>query len=134
MKRFIAYYSLLLMLGTTSVFAHRLDEYLQATTFRIESNRVAVKMRLTPGTQVFERFLAIIDTNRDGVISEAEQQEYANLVRHDISLTSDQQALDLQLVSHAFPNLDEMKQGLGEIELDFAATLPQGGNQSRPQL
>ena len=33
--------------------AHRLDEYLQATTIALEKNRVHAELRLTPGVAVF---------------------------------------------------------------------------------
>jgi hypothetical protein len=125
MKRLVVYFSILL-LGATSAFAHRLDEYLQATTFGIEGSRVEMKMRLTPGTQVFENVLAAIDTDKNGDISEAEQKAYADLVRRDLSLNIDRHPLELRLVSSAFPTLEEMKGGLGDIQLNFEADLPPG--------
>jgi hypothetical protein len=110
----------------TTAFAHRLDEYLQATTFAVEENHVEVQMRLTPGVEVFGKILAAIDTNGDGVISEAEQQGYAEQVRRDLSLKIDDLPLQLRLVSFTFPKLEEIKEGLGDILLKFGADLPQG--------
>ena len=52
------------------VFAHRLDEYLEASMFSVEKDRVQVQIRLTAGVAVFPIVLANIDTNADGVISE----------------------------------------------------------------
>jgi hypothetical protein len=107
--------------------AHRLDEYLQATTISLEKDRVQAQLRLTPGVAVFPIVLAKIDTNSDGVISEAEQQAYAKLVLRDVSLTIDGDRLPLRLIATKFARTEEMKEGRGEIQLDFDADLPRGG-------
>jgi hypothetical protein len=65
-------------------FAHRLDEYLQATIISIEKDRVQAFMRLIPGVAVSSAVIASIDTNADGVISETEQQIYAERVLRDL--------------------------------------------------
>ena len=36
----------------TPAFAHRLDEYLQATTIAVEKDRLVLQLRLTPGVAV----------------------------------------------------------------------------------
>src|SRR4051794_24005412 len=95
--------------------AHRLDEYLQATLISVEKDRVQLHIRLTPGVAVFPVVLAAIDTDRDGVISEAEQRAYAAQVLRDLSLTADGDRLTLRLASLTFPTTEEMKEGLGEI-------------------
>ena len=51
----------------TPALAHRLDEYLQATSFVVDGDHVEVQMRLTPGVEVFDRVLAAIDADGDGV-------------------------------------------------------------------
>ncbi|HEX4748831.1 MAG TPA: HupE/UreJ family protein [Bryobacteraceae bacterium] len=109
-------------------FAHRLDEYLQAAMISISKERVQVAMRLVPGVAVLPTILANIDTNRDGVISIAERRTYARQVLRDLSLTIDGHALQPKLVSFGFPTLDDMKQGLGEIHIEFTADLPRGGD------
>src|ERR1700753_3991306 len=119
MKVRAIYFFIWLLLGTCSAWAHRLDEYLQATTFGIGNGRVEMKMRLTPGTQVWERVQAAIDTNKDGVVSATEQTAYAELVRREVSLKLDGQPLTLRLVSETFPALEEIKDGLGDIQLNF---------------
>jgi hydrogenase/urease accessory protein HupE len=104
-----------------------MDEYLQATTFDVASDRVVVQMRLTPGVEVLGKALAAIDPNGDGVISPAEQSAYAEHVWQDVSLTIDGNPAPLRLVSFTFPKLDEMKDGLGGILLNFDAAVPVGG-------
>ena len=91
--------------------AHRLDEYLQATTLSIERDRVQAQISLMPGVAVFPMVLAKIDTDTDGVISDAERQAYAERILHDLSLTVDGHRLRLRLVSSEFARTEEMKEG-----------------------
>jgi hypothetical protein len=115
------------LLLTTAAYAHRLDEYLQATTISVERDRIQAQIRLTPGVAVFPAILADVDTDADRVISEPEQRAYAGRVLRDLSLTLDGNPLRPQLVSVKFPGIEEMKEGLGEIQVDFYADLPRGG-------
>jgi hydrogenase/urease accessory protein HupE len=126
MKTRLALFGFLLLWLATPAFAHKLDEYLQAATIAVDTNHVALQLRLTPGVAVFRTVLAEIDTNRDGEISDAEQQAYAQRVQCDLSLTVDGKALPLRLVSSSFPTLDEMKRGFGDILLSFEADVPRG--------
>jgi hydrogenase/urease accessory protein HupE len=126
-----AAFAVIFLWAATQAFAHRLDEYLQATTFGMEGDRAAIQMRLTPGVQVLGKVLAAIDANGDGVITAAEQQDYADRVRRDLSLTVDGSRLHLRLVSVSFPKLEEIKEGVGDILLNFAADVPRGGPNRR---
>lgn len=123
--RLAAVGAILLLAGTTAS-AHRLDEYLQATTISVESDRVQAQVRLTPGVAVFPMVLANIDTNADGIISEAEQRAYAERVLGDMSITIDGDQLQLRLVSLKFAKIEEMKEGGGEIQLEFDADVSSG--------
>jgi hypothetical protein len=71
--------------------------------------------------------LSAIDADHDGVIAESEQRAYAIRVLRDLSLTAGGDPLTLRVIAIKFPTLDEMKEGLGEIELAFAAEIPGGG-------
>jgi hypothetical protein len=64
--------------------AHRLDEYLQATIISVEKDRVQASLRLIPGVAVSPIVIWSVDTNGDGVISEGEQQSYAEQVLGDL--------------------------------------------------
>ena len=119
--------SLLLLAFGTSAFAHRLDEYLQATKISLEKDRIQAQIRMTPGVAVFSSVMATIDTNGDGVVSEGEQRAYAERVIGDLSLTVDGDRLSLQLISAIFPKTDEMKEGLGDIQIEFSAEARRGG-------
>jgi hypothetical protein len=121
----------ILLLTTTPALAHRLDEYLEATLVSVEKTRVQAQITLTPGVAVYPIVLADIDTNADGVISETEQRAYALRVLRDLSLTIDVRPLTLQLLSTKFPTIEEMKDGLGQIRIEFSADLPLGGANRR---
>src|ERR1700761_18646 len=109
-------------------FAHRLDEYLQAIIVSVEQGHIRASMRLIPGVAVSTAVTAAIDVNGDGVLSEAEQQIYAQKVLRDLALSIDGQALEPRLGSGSCPPPVDIKEGIGEIHIDFAADLPAGGS------
>ena len=129
-KRLIVAAAILPLLGA-SASAHRLDEYLQATLISIEKDRVQAAMRLVPGVAVSSFVLRSIDTNGDGVISQTEGRAYGERVLRDVSLKMDGRILRPQLISVEFPAAEEMKEGLGEIQIEFSAELPRGGSNRR---
>ena len=49
----------------------------------------------------------------------------------DLSLTVDGNRLRPKLVSMSFPQIEQMKEGLGEIHIEFTADLPSGGPNRR---
>jgi len=124
-RRAAAAFTLLLALAAPAG-AHTLDEYLQATLISVQKSRLMASMRLVPGVAVFPAVLAAVDTNADGTISPSEDQAYAHRVLDDIRITLDGQTLAPQLVSAKVPAPDVLKDGLGEIRIDFTAALPRG--------
>ena len=128
--RLVAAAAIALSLGA-GAFAHRLDEYLQATIFSVEKHQVQASMRLIPGVAVSSTVIASIDTNGDGVISESEKRAYAERVLGELSLTVDGIRLKPELVSVSFPRTEEMKEGLGQIQIDFTADLQVRGPKRR---
>jgi hypothetical protein len=119
------------VLAAMPAFAHRLDEYLQGTLLSIEKERVQAEMTLTPGVAVVPILIASIDADTDGIFSEAEQRAYGARVLRDLSLKIDGQRLTPHLISIRFPVMDEIKEGRGEIRLEFDADLPRGsGNRT----
>jgi len=123
--------AVVLLLAPTPALTHRLDEYLQGAIISIGKDRLEAQITLTPGVAVFPMLAASIDTDKDGVVSEAEQRAYAGRVLRDLSLTIDGRPLAPRLVSMQFPSLDEMKEGRGGIRIDFQADLPRGGPRRR---
>jgi len=124
--RLAACAAILLTLGA-SVFGHRLDEYLQATLFSVEKDHLQGTMRLIPGVAVAARVVASLDTNGDGILSEAEQRAYAERVLKDLSITVDAKSVQPMLVAQKFPAIEAMREGLGEIQIEFFVELAGGG-------
>jgi hypothetical protein len=108
--------------------AHRLDEYLQAAILSVEKDRIQAFLRLVPGVAVSSAVIASVDSNGDGILSDTERHAYAERVLRDLSLSVDSHVLNPQLLSVDFPSVTEMKEGLGEIKIEFAAKLIPGGS------
>lgn len=126
MKRILPAAAILLLAGTPAL-AHRLDEYLQGTILSVEKNRMDAQITLTPGVAVFPILIAEIDSDGDGSISATEQRAYVDRVLGDLSLKIDGQPLTPRLLSMEFPAIEEMREGRGEIRIEFEANLPSGG-------
>jgi hypothetical protein len=107
-----------------AVFAHRLDECLQATIVAIEPGDIRLRIHLTPGVEVAGQILAKIDHDGDGVISGSESTAYAALVQRDLTLRLDGRDLKLKLTASRFPPPAELRSGDGIIQLEFIATDP----------
>ncbi len=104
-------------------FAHRLDEYLQATLVTIEPGEVRLQINLTPGVAVAERVLAQIDRDHNGVISTSEAAAYAELVRHHLTIELDHRKVVLSLAASHYPAPTELRTGWGIIQLEFSAAI-----------
>src|SRR5580658_9317765 len=117
----------ILVLAAPSALAHRLDEYLQGAIIAVEKTRVDVELTLTPGVAVFPRLIVDIDTDGNGVVSTTEQQAYVGRILRDLTLKIDGQPLTSRLLSMEFPAIGEMKEGRGEIRIEFESALPAGG-------
>lgn len=119
-----------LILGKAA-FAHRIDEYLQATIFSLEENRVEASMRLIPGMLVSSAVIANIDSDGDGVFSDSEERAYAQKVFDDLTITIDGKHMRPKLISWSFPQPPQMRDGLGEMHIEYAVEypidLPSGG-------
>jgi len=122
----------LALLVATPAGAHRLDEYLQATTIAVEKGRVQIEIRLAPGVEVFPAVFADVDRDADGVASAAEQRAYAERVLADLSLGIDGARLPLRPVSSTFAPRELLQEGRGEIRLKLEADVP--GNAARRRL
>ena len=132
MKRVVAAaLAIVLHAAGTSADAHRLDEYLQATTFSIEKDHVRIDMRLVPGVLVVREVLAMIDTDRNGIVSDAEMRAYAQRLQRDLSLAVDAKPLHLRLVSSSADDVEILNAGVGEIRFRFVADVPPVGAQRR---
>ena len=107
----------LLVALATPAFAHRLDEYLQATRIAVATNCIDLSLELTAGVAVADQLLVVIDKDRDGKVSEAEVAAYAQRVLKDIQVGLDEKVLAPSLVDTSFPTLHEVRAGVGVIRI-----------------
>lgn len=96
---------------------HRLDEYLQATRVSLQRERITLDIDLTPGANVAERVLALIDTDGDPRISPLEAESYGRTVLRDVILELDGRPVALSLTRVEAPTPEEIRHGLGTIQL-----------------
>lgn len=104
--------------------AHRLDEYLQATRLSIDIDRVSLELDLTPGVRVASRVIGWIDTNGDGEISTAENEAYARQILSAVVLSVDGGAVPIALADGRFPDVRDMRAGIGTIRLRATSKMP----------
>ncbi len=123
MKKNLIIAAVALLLIPAATIAHRLDEYLQATIFSIETDQIQGSMRLVPGVAVASAIISSIDADHDGLFSDAEEHAYAQSVLRDLVLSADGEKLKLKLVSVEFPAIEQIEQGIGEIHINFSADL-----------
>jgi hypothetical protein len=105
----------------TTASAHRIDEYLQAARLAIAPDRVTLEMDLTPGVDVAPLIFALINTDHDGSISDAEGRAYASQLLKEVVLTLDGHPQRLSLVRVQFPSFQEMSDGVGVIRIEAVA-------------
>ena len=102
------------------VLAHQLDEYLQGTLVSIEPDDIRLQINLTPGVAVADKVLALIDRDNNGKISTNEAAAYATLLQRDLTVQLDGRPVELKLNALNFPEMSELRTGLGIIQMDFS--------------
>ena len=113
------------VLATTSVPAHRLDECLQAARIAVEEDRIEIELGLTPGVAVADAIIGDIDGDRNGSLSGDEQRAYVGRVMEAVQLSVDGQRLQVASTNASFPELAEFRRGDGTIRITLAATIAQ---------
>lgn len=116
-----------LLLGKPA-WAHRIDEYLQATILSLDANRADASMRLIPGVLSAPSIIGLIDSNHDGVFSQSETRAYALRVLKELSITVDGQSTNPQLDSYTILEASQLRDGLGEILIQYHVDLPQAAS------
>jgi hypothetical protein len=107
----------ILLALSASPSAHRLDEYLQAARVSLAYTRVTLEIDLTPGASVADGIIALIDRDGDTRISPLEAERYGRSVLADVVLELDDRPISLTLDHVEAPSLEEMRHGLGVIQL-----------------
>jgi hypothetical protein len=118
---------------SASPAAHRLDEYLQAVRVSFARTEIALDVDLTPGASVAAGVIGLIDRDGDNRISPIEAESYGQVVLKDLVLELDDRAVAMTLVHVEVPSLDEMRHGLGTIQLRAIGDV-QDGLRRRRQL
>lgn len=108
----------------TGVSAHRYDEYLHASRIAIAPGAIRIEMSLTPGMAVADAVIGDIDTNRDGALSAAERQAYAQRVLDGVSLRLDDALVPLTLMESSVPAVGALRGGDSAITMVVDARLP----------
>jgi hypothetical protein len=118
--------------ASTGVSTHRRDEYLQAARIGVEPEGVRIDLDLTPGIDVADVIIALIDDDQDASLSRDEQRAYASEIVGALEINLDGAPLNLSLTSSTFPELSAFRRGEGTIRLQLSAThpsLPAGAHQ-----
>lgn len=87
----------------------------------IEPDRVRLQINLTPGVAVADQVLALIDNDRNGVISTNEAAAYCGSLKRDLTVRLDQRDLRLKVTASYFPGCDELRTGWGFVQVEFSA-------------
>jgi hypothetical protein len=122
-RLFLIIILLLLLLGAAApnLSAHRLDEYLQASRIAIEADQIQLELDLTPGADVADGIIDLMDLDRNGTLSAKERETYARKVVDSLSLAVDGRSIALRIRDVRFPLLEEMRRGEGVIRLRAGA-------------
>ena len=100
-----------LLVTVTPALAHRLDGYLQASVIALESRDLTITLSMTPGHDIADRIIALIDGDRDGTLSESEMGAYADTVVSDLSLVIDGKGIPMTIDSVGMPSVPALKDG-----------------------
>lgn len=107
-----------------AVLAHPVNEYVQASYLTLTEDQILIDVNLTAGVLIGDAILADIDVDDDGIISDSEQIEYAEMVASELYLEADGQALTITLSDVEYPTITNLKGGEDAIRLHLTAPLP----------
>jgi hypothetical protein len=99
------------------LFAHRLDEYLQAARVSLSRQQITLELDMTPGVNVASAIVALLDRDGDGTISQREAGAYGEVVLRDLVVELDGGPVSLTLTRVEIPTRGEIGAGLGTIQL-----------------
>lgn len=102
--------------------AHPSDQILQSLYLTVERDHVALTLDLSPGFLLAPELVKQVDSDGNGVLSEAEQRAYAAGVIDQISVSVDGAPAPLQVSDARFPALNVLGLG-GTISLQAHAAV-----------
>jgi hypothetical protein len=123
--RGIALASMIVVIGATSVSAHRRDELLQAARIGIAADRIELELSLTPGIAVADDILGAIDRDHNGMLSSEEKGRYTEQVMAATELRIDGRIVKMAVSTAMYPLLDELRDGDRSIEFRLTAAFPE---------
>jgi hypothetical protein len=126
-RRSFTFFAVACLATLPTANAHRLDEYLQATRLSVDVDRIDLEIDLTAGAAMASKIFDWIDTDRDGQISDAEGEAYAQQVLRSVALKVDGRPVPIRLVDNSFPQWSDMSLGVGTIRLRATAKVPAVG-------
>jgi hypothetical protein len=106
---------------TGNVGAHTLDEYVQAMRVGVAKDGLAIHLDLTPGSNVAEQILRLVDLNTDDIVSPSEAEQYGRAVLAEIDFRLDDVPLLMTMVRVDVPSAGEMRDGHGTIRVEAHA-------------
>jgi len=124
----------LLLAARGDAFAHRLDEYLQATRVSIARHQLTLEVDLTPGVSIAAAVVESLDADADHTIAPAEAEAYGRAVLSDLLVEVDGSRPALSLIRIEIPTIDEMRNGLGTIRVRAAGAVAAGAGRHRLSL
>jgi hypothetical protein len=104
-------------LAPTGAVAHTLDEYVQAARLSLTRTHIGLEMDLTPGVEVASSIVAMIDLDRDGLITPSEAAAYATRVLQDAAVDLNGGRVAMTLTRIDVPPIADMREGMGTIHL-----------------
>jgi hypothetical protein len=119
-----AFVVVLLCGASTSVHAHRLDEYVQAVQVAVSTDRIGISLSLSPGIVVADAIISRLDRDGDGRILPAEAEFYGREVVADLVVSVDTQPLALTLRRVEVPPIPELRDGVGSIRIEAETASP----------
>lgn len=108
-----------LIVPRSASYAHQLDEYVQATLVQIDPSAIRLQINLTPGVEVADEVLDLVDHDRDGVISQKEAVAYAEMLKRDLAVRLDGSDVELSVTESNIVEPSELRTGWGIIQTEF---------------
>ena len=99
--------------------AHRIEGLLQSSLVEVLPSGVGVEVTLVLGIDIAPKIVSRIDSNGDGVFSDAESKAWSSVFLTEQSVTMEGHPLTLKLDSVKTSPLAEMTGGHGEIVVHF---------------
>ncbi|MGC4106735.1 MAG: hypothetical protein QM753_10355 [Thermomicrobiales bacterium] len=112
------------ILTPTATMAHPLDVYLMGSYVTVTPTQVEVEVDATPGVLLAPDVLSQIDTNGDGILSDAESRAYVQTIVDALQLSVDGTPLTLSITKIEMPSYLNIQAGYGLIRISTNADLP----------